>query len=114
MPTVEVTTIRAMTNITCGRYGRNSGITRLAVSRPTWAGGSALLGASRNMTGSAQDPQLPADHRAVGHLDEHERTEPGRLQPLQLRPELPAPPHRLHHASDPGNRAQLPRHLERV
>ena len=43
IPIVEVSTMRPTTITTRPRYGRNSGITRRAVSRPARAGGSALV-----------------------------------------------------------------------
>src|SRR6266705_69360 len=63
---------------------------------------------------AAKRPELtPHDDPVLGP-DQHEPGEPRRLQALQLRAELPAPPHRLHHAAGPGLLARLPRHRDRV
>ena len=45
MPIVEVTTMSPTTTATWARYGRNSGSTRRAVSRPPCAGASAVSNA---------------------------------------------------------------------
>src|SRR3954468_16672110 len=65
MPIVEVSTMSPITRVTCPRYGRNSGITRRAVSRPACAGASPSAAAP----GLASGPLVVI--RPLSHRSEH-------------------------------------------
>src|ERR1700730_14862172 len=68
MPIVEVSTIRAITTATRPRYGRNSGITRRAVSRPTRPRGSAVVMPSTIAPSRQPAPPLKSQVNAVRQL----------------------------------------------
>src|SRR5882724_9209473 len=77
-----------------------------AASTPEAAGPAALIAEGR--------PELAPHDRPVLGSDQNESGAARRLEPPQLGAELPAPPHRLHHAPRPGLIARLPRHRDRV
>jgi hypothetical protein len=69
MPIVEVSTMRLTTITTRPRYGRNSGITRRAVSRPVRAVGSALV--IRPLSHRSREPQAQLTPAAASPREAH-------------------------------------------